>query len=119
MRRFDLSHLPARAYRRHAPRALAGLFLLCLLTAFLAACTMNAEEKTKTQQSVQTDNGATITYSTAAEDVLVRLFHGGGKVGKLEVTPDVSIYGDGTFITGPSLQLQKGSLSSEKLQQLL
>jgi hypothetical protein len=49
----------------------------------------------------------------------VRLFYGGGKVGTLEMTPEISIYGNGTFITGPDLQPQQGSLSNDALQNLL
>ena len=35
------------------------------------------------------------------------------------MTPEISIYGDGTFITGPGLKLQQGSLSNDALQSLL
>lgn len=89
---------------------------LCLLLLFLAACDNSTSSH---HQTVQTDNGSPITYSDQPQDVLVRLFYGGGKVGTLEMTPEISIYGDGTFIVGPGLKLRQGSLSSDTLQNLL
>src|SRR5258708_20227258 len=110
----------------HKMRRRSGIILIllsCFLGCSLAACgigTGNSGQNTTVhQQSVQTDSGTPVTYSTQAHDVVVRIFHGGGKVGTLEITPDVSIYGDGTFITGPGLQLQQGSIDSGKLQDLL
>lgn len=94
----------------------ACLLTLCLLVGLLAACDWGPSTNRKT---VQTDSGNTISYSTLPQDVLVRIFYGGGKVGKLEITPEISIYGDGTFITGPGLRLQQGSLGIDKLQNLL
>lgn len=92
-----------------------GALLFCLLALFLTAC----DGGQSNHQTVQTDSGKVISYSVLPQDVLVRIFYGGGKVGRLEFTPEVSIYGDGTFITGPGLQLQQGSLSSDQLQGLL
>ena len=94
----------------------AGLLLLCLLVVLLTACNQGQNNNHKT---VQTDSGSTISYSTLPQDILVRIFYGGGKVGKLEMTPEISIYGDGTFILGPGLHLQQGVLSTDKLQSLL
>ncbi|MGH2478717.1 MAG: hypothetical protein ACRDHW_03575, partial [Ktedonobacteraceae bacterium] len=76
----------------------ASMLLLCLLAFVLAACDGGNSNIHKT---LQTDSGSTFTYSTRASDVLVRLFYGGGKVGTLELTPEISLYGDGTLIAGP------------------
>jgi hypothetical protein len=94
----------------------AALLVLCLLVVLLTACDQGQNNNHRT---VQTDNGSAISYSTLPQDVLVRIFYGGGKVGQLEMTPEISIYGDGTFILGPGLHLEQGALSTEKLQNLL
>lgn len=97
-------------------RVRVGLVLLGLLAVVLTACDWGQNTSHKT---IQTDSGSTISYSTLPQDVLVRIFSGGGKVGRLEITPEISIYGDGTFITGPGLRLEQGSLDSDQLQNLL
>jgi hypothetical protein len=93
----------------------AGLLFLSLLT-LLNACDWGQSNH---HQTMQTDSGRTISYSTLPQDALVRIFSGGGKVGGLELTPEISIYGDGTFIIGPGLHLMRGSLDSAQLQNLL
>jgi len=40
-------------------------------------------------------------------------------MGTLELSPDVSIYGDGSYILGPGLQMRQGKLNADILQQLL
>jgi len=40
-------------------------------------------------------------------------------MGTLAVSPDVSIYGDGTYILGPGLEMRQGKLDAATLQQLL
>lgn len=104
-----------------APLRGAQIFLccLCLLSLFLAACEADPGTPTPQHQTVQTDSGDTISYSTRSQDMLIRIFFGGGKVGHLQLTPEISIYGDGTFITGPGLQPRKGTLSNDTLRQLL
>ncbi len=97
---------------------LAAAVVLCFLVLLLVACDSGPTSKNN-HQTVHTDSGSPVTYSTQPQDLLLRLFYGGGKVGALEMTPEISIYGDGTFITGPGLQLQQGSLSSGTLQSLL
>ncbi|MEO7020533.1 MAG: hypothetical protein ABI234_10320 [Ktedonobacteraceae bacterium] len=92
---------------------------LCLLAMLLTACDWGNSGSSGQHQALQTDNGSTVTYSTRSSDVLVRLFYGGGKVGTLELTPEISLYGDGMFITGPSLQLRQGGISNDDLQNLL
>src|SRR5207237_860741 len=93
------------------------VLLLCLLMLLLTAC--DTGNNSAHHQTVQTDSGNPVTYSTLPQDVLIRIFYGGGKVSTLEMTPEISIYGDGTFITGPGLQPQQGSISSDDLQSLL
>lgn len=103
--------------QRHWPVRLVGVSLLFLLLFLLVACDVGTGSSHR--KTMQTDSGGAITYSTQPQDVLLRLFYGGGKVGTLQLTPEISIYGDGTFITGPGLQLQQGSLSNVTLQDLL
>jgi hypothetical protein len=89
----------------------------------LAACDIgsSAPSSTGTGQKVSlpTNNNGTITYSTSQQDVLIRMFYGGGNSGSFEMSPDISIYGDGSFILGPGLQMQEGRIDSTSLQQLL
>ena len=40
-------------------------------------------------------------------------------MGTLEMSPDISIYGDGTYILGPGIHMREGHLSTNTLQQLL
>ncbi|HLG77763.1 MAG TPA: hypothetical protein VKX46_15220, partial [Ktedonobacteraceae bacterium] len=56
----------------------AALLVLCLLVVLLTACDQGQNNNHRT---VQTDNGSAISYSTLHQDVLVRIFYGGGKVG--------------------------------------
>ncbi len=107
---------PRQPWRGQSYRTRLIGIVFCLLALFLAACDNGQSNH---HQTIQTDSGSPITYSTLPQDVLVRLFYGGGKVGDLELTPEISIYGDGTFITGAGLQLQQGSLSSDAMQNLL
>ncbi len=113
----SLQYLENKRLQRWPGRGYRGGIVLCLLALFLVAC--DNGQNTSHRQTIQTNTGSTITYSTQPQDVLIRLFYGGGKVGDLELTPEISIYGDGTFITGAGLQLQKGSLSSDAIQNLL
>src|SRR5215831_18050983 len=98
----------SRAKNRHI---LTYLLTVCLLSLLLAACDSGTGKQGSPQQTMKTDSGDTISYSTQPQDVLIRIFFGGGKVGSLQLTPEVSIYGNGTFITGPGLQTREGSLS--------
>src|SRR6516164_1447487 len=97
------------------------LFMLCLLIMPLAACNSNpnASSVNNTKQTLSTGSGSTITYSTDPRDVLIRTFFGGGKLGTMEMSPEISIYGNGTYILGPGLQMRQGYLSTNALQQLL
>ena len=96
--------------------ALSAL-LLCALLVLLTAC--DGGTQSSHRQVLQTDSGSAVSYSTSPQDVVIRLFEGGGKVGQLQFTPEVSIYGDGTFILGPGLQPREGKLTASTLQNLL
>lgn len=107
---------------KHTQKLSSALLLVSLSTfmLFLATCTTGpTPTPPPSHRSLPTDSGIPVTYSILPQDVLVRVFYGGGKLGTLELMPEVSIYGDGAFILGPSLHLQKGSLTSDALQQLL
>ncbi|HJT56043.1 MAG TPA: hypothetical protein VJ761_06095 [Ktedonobacteraceae bacterium] len=97
--------------------------LACLLVMLLTACNTGSSSSSSTstgqKASLSTGNNGTITYSTGVQDVLIRMFYGGGNSGSFEMSPDISIYGDGTFILGPGLRMQEGSIDSSSLQQLL
>ncbi len=108
----------SRSAHSHSLTRRTCICLLCLLLFLLAACDSSGTTTRKTG-TVQTDSGSTIVYSMLPQDVLVRSFYGGGKVGILETTPEVSLYGNGTFILGPGLNLQQGSLSIDTHQNLL
>lgn len=93
---------------------LCVLFLLILL---LSGCDLSSfQAGQQSQSSTFTGSTAPITYSTGPHDLLVRTFHGGGLQGSLQLGPDVSIYGDGSYIIGLN---QQGKLTTEALQQLL
>jgi hypothetical protein len=105
-------------------RASCYLFAIaCVLILLLAACDIGSSTPSSTSTgqkvSLPTNNNGTITYSTSQQDVLIRMFYGGGNSGSFEMSPDISIYGDGSFILGPGLQMQEGRIDTTSLQQLL
>ncbi len=110
----EYRHKPAQ---KPEPACPPLALLLCALCLLLAAC--DSSTTTSHHQTITNDTGSPVTYSTLPQDVLLRLFYGGGKVGVLEMTPEISIYGDGTFIVGPGLKPRQGSLSNDALQNLL
>ena len=98
------------------------LIVFSILMILLAACDSNSNASSannKTKQTLSTSSGSIITYTTRPEDVIIRTFYGGGKLGTFEMSPEISIYGDGTYILGPGLQMQQGRLQAGALQQLL
>ena len=109
---------------KRAPAVFPGTFvMLCLLAALITACgsssdTTSSSKSGKNTQVLPTNNG-TITYSSNASDVIVRTFYGGGNFGTLAFSPEISIYGDGTYILGPGIQMRQGKLDADSLQQLL
>jgi hypothetical protein len=108
----------------HCWRSPQFLFLLFPLLLLLASCssptggTSSGSTKSTPHSTVSTNNGV-VTYDTSPQDVIIRTFYGGGNMGTLEMSPDISIYGDGTYILGPGLQMREGKLSTDALQQLL
>jgi hypothetical protein len=101
------------------PRRLL-LIMLCSFLILLTACDSSSSiSSASTRHTLSTSNGSTITYSSRPQDVLIRTFYGGGKLGTLEISPEITIYGDGTYILGPGLDMQQGQLQADALQQLL
>jgi hypothetical protein len=97
------------------------LLLFFLLGPLLAACNTTSStpsNKTNNNTTLSSNNGP-ITYSADPTNVLIRTFYGGGNLGTLDYSPVVSIYGDGTFILGPGLQMRTGKFDAGALQQLL
>jgi hypothetical protein len=96
-----------------------GMF--CIILILFTACnsSANTSSTNSARQTLSMSSGSTITYSTRPQDVLIRTFYGGGKLGTFEMSPEISIYGDGTFILGPGLQMQQGKIQAAALQQLL
>ncbi len=94
-------------------------WLLCALMALLTACSSGPTSNATQHTTISTTSGSIITYNTGPQDVLIRTFYGGGRLGTLEMSPDITIYGDGTYILGPGLQMRQGKLSVDTLQQLL
>ena len=98
------------------------LGIVCTLMIFLTGCNIGsppAPANPGQKISLSTNNNGTITYSTSPQDVLIRTFYGGGNLGSFEMSPDISIYGDGSYILGPGLQMQEGRFDTASLQQLL
>ena len=104
-------------------RACRYLFAIAwALMIFLVGCagpTSPAPANPEQKVSLTTNNNGTITYSPRPQDVLIRTFYGGGNLGSFEMSPDISIYGDGSYILGPGLQMQEGRFDTTSLQQLL
>ncbi|HKV59665.1 MAG TPA: hypothetical protein VJO32_15335, partial [Ktedonobacteraceae bacterium] len=100
----------------HTLISLSALF--CIVIVLLSACDSTPNNKVR-NQSISTTNNGVITYSASSQDVLMRTFYGGGKLGSFEYSPEISIYGDGSYILGPGLQMREGQLSSDALGQLL
>ncbi len=86
----------------------------------LTACDSTPKTTSKMKsQSISTTNNGVITYSASPQDVLIRTFYGGGKLGSFEYSPEISMYGDGSYMLGPGLQMRQGQLNSDALGQLL
>ncbi|MDQ2714262.1 MAG: hypothetical protein M3Z08_05080, partial [Chloroflexota bacterium] len=109
----------ARAGRGKAFTAASILAMLCLLGILLASCTGNTQPASGTAHPQQHIANNTISYSISAQDVLIRTFRGGGHMGTLDLSPQISIYGDGTYILGPGLDMRQGKVDTNELQQLL
>src|ERR1700738_1137479 len=96
------------------------LALLLLGTIFIALLFASCDTSTVTSGQSATFTGSAtqqqITYNTSANEVLIQTFYGGGEKGTFNLGPQVSIYGDGTYILGLNRQ---GKLDTTTLQQLL
>ncbi len=97
--------------------------ILLLCTLLLSACaslgaSQNQAGNTSTSSLSNASNTSSqqVTYSNRPRDVVLRTFYGGGIYGALEVAPDISLYGDGTYILGADRQ---GKLDDASLQGLL
>nr|MDQ2907363.1 hypothetical protein [Chloroflexota bacterium] len=95
------------------------LAMLCLLGILLASCSSDTQPASGTAHPQQRIANNTISYSISAQDVLIRTFRGGGHRGTLDLSPQISIYGDGTYILGPGLNMRQGRIDTNGLQQLL
>jgi hypothetical protein len=97
--------------------SLPAMLCLALLGTLLTGCNMSTTATTSGHKATfQTSSHQSVSYSTNPDDVLIRTFYGGGLQGTLEFGPQVSIYGDGTYILGLD---RTGKLDSVALQQLL
>jgi len=110
-----------RMHNRLRHYALFQPVLFCIIIIFFTACDSSANTSTtnSAKQTLSISSGSAITYNTRPQDVLIRTFYGGGKLGTFEMSPEISIYGDGSFILGPGLEMQQSQLQAETLQQLL
>jgi hypothetical protein len=77
----------------------------------LSSCDQNSSQTATVQNST-----GQVTYSTNAQDVVIRTYYGGGHYGTLPLGPQLSVYGDGTYVLGLEKQ---GKLSGDALQKLL
>lgn len=89
------------------------VFCLVLVISFIMSSCANQNPSQTT--TVRTSAGQ-ITYSANAQDVVIRTYYGGGHNGTLPLGPQLSVYGDGTYVIGLDKQ---GKLSSDALQQLI
>jgi hypothetical protein len=98
------------------------LVCILLLGILLAGCTTspsstNQPNKHPTSSIITpSPSQQPIFYSASPQDVLIRTFYGGGLYGSLSLGPQVSIYGDGTYILGID---RKGKLNTNALERVL
>ena len=104
--------------QKRLPAALLLLSIVCIALLF-ASCDTSTASTSQSGQSTTFTGSSTqqqITYNTSANEVLIRTFYGGGEKGTFNLGPQVSIYGDGTYILGLK---RRGKLDTTTLQQLL
>jgi len=124
LRAFFTQHTKLGKRRRHELASgmaiRQSLVVICCLSMILVACASPTASPSgsNNHHSLSTQSGP-ITYSTTSNDVLVRTFRGGGNMGTLEISPEISIYGDGAYILGPGVDMQQGRLNSDELDRLL
>jgi hypothetical protein len=99
------------------------LIMFCFPCVLLVSCANGSaapSKQTAKNVPLTTHTGAlSITYDTEPRAVLIRTSYGGGNLGTLEFSPEISIYGDGSYILGPGLHMRQGKLSTDALQKLL
>jgi hypothetical protein len=117
----DMTKSSQRGSGGAQPYAAYLLALFFLLALMLTGCNSSPPPSSNrtTPHATLAANDGPITYSASPGDVLIRTFYGGGNLGTLDYSPVISIYGDGTFILGPGLQMRQGKLAANALQQLL
>jgi hypothetical protein len=96
--------------------------LSCLLIVLLSACngaTSASSSSSHSTKQIISSSGASIAYSTGPTDVVIRTYYGGGEVGTLDFSPEISIYGNGNYILGPGLKMRWGKLAPGALGQLV
>lgn len=110
-----------KAYRPAGkPFVFASSLLLLTLLLIVAACDSSpATTKTKQSHTFSTGSGTNISYFSGSQDVVLRIMYGGGRLGTLELSPNISIYGDGSYILGPGLSMREGQLATNSMEQLL
>jgi hypothetical protein len=89
-------------------------FIFCLV--LLIALILSSCNEDQAQTATVKNASSQITYSTNAQDVVIRTYYGGGHYGTLPLGPQLSLYGDGTYVIGLE---QQGKISSDAMQQLL
>jgi hypothetical protein len=110
---FRTAMLTSSVTRKHTHIFPFSFCLALLLSFVLSSC--GTDQNSSQTASVQNSAGQ-VTYSTNAQDVVIRTYYGGGHYGTLPLGPQLSVYGDGTYMIGLEKQ---GKLSSDALQQLL
>src|SRR5689334_6209582 len=105
-----------RQYSKQAGKRKSFWLMIVFLSSLLLASILSSCDSDNNGQQTLTAANQSISYSTKAQDVLIRTFYGGGLYGSFSLGPQVSVYGDGTYILGLD---QQGKLSSDDLQNLL
>jgi hypothetical protein len=109
-----------KSYQQAGKRVIITCCLLFALLLVISACDSSPAPVTKKQShSFSTDSGTNISYYSGAQDVALRVMYGGGRLGTLEFSPNISVYGDGSYILGPGLSMREGQLTTSALEQLL
>src|SRR5690242_17132468 len=64
------------------------LIISCAIMILFTACDSNTNTSSihNAKQTLSTSSGSSITYSTRPQDVLIRTFYGGGKLGTFEMS---------------------------------
>jgi hypothetical protein len=97
-------------------RICMGTMLISLLLASCDASDFPTQQSGQSTTFTASSTHQQITYNANANEVLIRTFYGGGLKGTLNLAPQISLYGDGSYILGLDRQ---GKLDTNTLQQLL